>query len=140
MEPLVGVVPENAAVSGLFICTFAIPHRHMERGGHGLPKVLPQPAMLDLSMPCRQAALETALWQFQEWPTHGTGAGGLQPSTTPLDNPNRTPMAFLGTAVHAGDGGTRTRLLATLHLSPITMKIKSSLTFYRLLLKNTNDT
>jgi hypothetical protein len=44
----------------------------MARGCHGLPKVLPWPAMPYPSTPCR--------------------AGGLQPSSTPLDTPRRTPI------------------------------------------------
>jgi hypothetical protein len=37
-------------------------HWRMEKGGHGLPKVSPGPAIPDTSMPCRQAIPETALW------------------------------------------------------------------------------
>jgi hypothetical protein len=48
----------------------------MERGGHGLPKVSPGPAMLYLSMPCGWAIPKTALRPFQGWPAHRTG--GLQ--------------------------------------------------------------
>jgi hypothetical protein len=35
-------------------------HRHMARGGHGLPKVLSGPAMPEPSMPCGRATPETA--------------------------------------------------------------------------------
>jgi hypothetical protein len=63
----------------------------MSRGGHGLPKVLPGPAMPDPSTPCRLAAPETALWLFQRCPAHRTG--GLRPS---LDTPRRTPFTVLG--------------------------------------------
>jgi hypothetical protein len=62
----------------------------MARGGHGLPIVSPWPAMPCLSMPCRRATPETALWPFQEWPARRES--GLWPSLTPLDTPRRTPM------------------------------------------------
>jgi hypothetical protein len=61
--------------------------------GQGFPKVSPGPAMLDPSsfMPCGLATPETALWPFQGWwSTHR--AGGLQPSSTPLDTPRHTPV------------------------------------------------
>jgi hypothetical protein len=60
------------------------------RGGHGVPKVSLGPAMPYPSMPCRLATPETDLHPFQEWPAHS--AGGLRPSSTPLDIPRRTPM------------------------------------------------
>jgi hypothetical protein len=71
---------------------FASPSRHgrMARGGHGLPKVSPVPAMPYPSLPCGWATTETALQPFLAWPTHR--AGGLRSSSTPLDNPRRTPM------------------------------------------------
>jgi hypothetical protein len=62
----------------------------MGRGGHGLPKVSPEPAMPDPSMPCGRATHETALWPFQEWPAHRVG--DLRPSSTSLDTPRCTPM------------------------------------------------
>jgi hypothetical protein len=37
----------------------------MARGGHGRPKVSPEPAMTYLSMPCGWFTSETALWSFQ---------------------------------------------------------------------------
>jgi hypothetical protein len=40
----------------------------MEKGGHGLSKVSPGPAMPYPSTPCRLATPETALWPFQWWP------------------------------------------------------------------------
>jgi hypothetical protein len=67
-----------------------IGHRHMARDGHGLPKVLFRPVMPYLSMPCRWATCETALLHFQGWPA--CKAGGLGPSSNPLDTPLRTPM------------------------------------------------
>jgi hypothetical protein len=65
-------------------------HRRMARGGHGLPKVSPRPAMLYSSMPCSQATPETNLWPFQTW--RARRVGGQRPSSTPLDNPRRTCM------------------------------------------------
>jgi hypothetical protein len=47
-------------------------------------------AMPYLSMLCRQAIPETALRSFPGWPARK--AGGLQPSSTPLDTPRRTPI------------------------------------------------
>jgi hypothetical protein len=47
----------------------------MARGGHGLPKVSPGPAMIYPSTPSGWATPETA-WQGKE--------GGLWPSSTPL--------------------------------------------------------
>jgi hypothetical protein len=60
-------------------------HGRMGRGGQGLLKVSPEPAMSYPSTPCEQAIPETALWPFQEWSTRR--AGGLRPSSTPLDTP-----------------------------------------------------
>jgi hypothetical protein len=51
------------------------------RSGHGLPKVLPRPAMLDPSTPCGRAT---------GWPT--CRAGDLRLSSTLSDTPRRTPM------------------------------------------------
>jgi hypothetical protein len=65
-------------------------HGCMARGDHGLTKVSPAPAMPYRSMPCGQATPETALQPFQGWPAHR--AGGLLPSSTPLDTSRRTPM------------------------------------------------
>jgi hypothetical protein len=65
-------------------------HGHMARGGHRLPKFSPRPAMPFPSTPCGRATLETALQLFQGLPA--CKAGGLRPSSTPLDTPRRTPM------------------------------------------------
>jgi hypothetical protein len=51
--------------------------------GHGL-------AMPYLFTPCGWATPETALWLFWGWPA--CKAGGLRPSSTPLDTPRRTPV------------------------------------------------
>jgi hypothetical protein len=45
--------------------------------------------MPDLSMPCGRATPEMTLGLFQGWPAHK--AGNLQPSSTLLDTPRRTP-------------------------------------------------
>jgi hypothetical protein len=66
-------------------------HGRMGRGGHGLPKVLPGPAMPDPSTPCGRATPKTALWPFQGWPT--CKVGGLWQFPTLLDTPRRTPMS-----------------------------------------------
>jgi hypothetical protein len=50
----------------------------------GLSKVSPGPAMPDPSTPCGQAAPKMG------WPA--CRAGGLQPSSTPLDTPRRTGL------------------------------------------------
>jgi hypothetical protein len=65
-------------------------HKRMAWGGHGLPKVSCGPAMPNPSTPCGRATSETASWLFQGWPA--CRAGGLRPSSTPLDTPRRTPM------------------------------------------------
>jgi hypothetical protein len=62
----------------------------MAMGIHGLPKVSPGPAMPDPSTPCGRATPETALHQFLVWPDRK--AGGLRPSSTPLDTPRRTGL------------------------------------------------
>jgi hypothetical protein len=56
----------------------------------GVPKVSPGPAMPNPATPCRQNTPETALWPFQGWPARWSG--GLQPSSTALETPRRTPM------------------------------------------------
>jgi hypothetical protein len=66
-------------------------HRRMARGGHGLPKVLPGPAMINRSMPCGRASPETVLWPFQGWPAQR--AGGLRLSFTLLGTPCRALMS-----------------------------------------------
>jgi hypothetical protein len=65
-------------------------HGCMARGGHGIPKVLPGPALPYPSTPCGGATPEMALWLFQGFPAHM--AGGLRPYFTPLDTPCRTRM------------------------------------------------
>jgi hypothetical protein len=47
------------------------------------------------STPCGLTTPETALRPFLGWPGHR--AGGLRPSSTPLDTPRRTPMIFPST-------------------------------------------
>jgi YD repeat-containing protein len=42
-------------------------HGRMARGAHGLPKVLPRPAMPYLSTLCQRVTPETALWPWQSW-------------------------------------------------------------------------
>jgi len=49
-------------------------HGRTARGGHGLPKVSPGPAMPDPSMPCGRATPETALQQFRGRPAHRVGS------------------------------------------------------------------
>jgi hypothetical protein len=61
----------------------------MTRGGHGLPKVSPGPAMRYLSLPCGRATPEMTSWPlqpFQGWPTR-------RPSSTPLDTQRGTPLS-----------------------------------------------
>jgi hypothetical protein len=65
-------------------------HRRMARGGHGLPKVSPEPTMPYPSSPCGQATPQTALRSVPGWPA--CRASSLRPSCTPLDTPCHTPM------------------------------------------------
>jgi hypothetical protein len=58
----------------------------MARVDHGLGSAMPYP-----SLPCGRVTPETALRLFPAWPAHRVG--GLQPSSTPLDTPRRTPMS-----------------------------------------------
>jgi hypothetical protein len=67
-------------------------HRRMTRGGHGLPKVSPRPAMPYTFTLCGQATPEMTLRPFERWPAHR--ATGLGPSSTPMETPRRTPMCF----------------------------------------------
>jgi hypothetical protein len=62
----------------------------MARGGEGLTKVSPGPAMPNSSMPCRWATPEMALQAFQGWPA--CSADGLRRFPTRLDTPRGTPM------------------------------------------------
>jgi hypothetical protein len=57
----------------------------MARGVHRLLKVLPRLAMPDPSRPCGRDTIETASQPFLWRPAHR--AGGLRPSSTPLDTP-----------------------------------------------------
>jgi hypothetical protein len=57
----------------------------MARGGHGLPKVSPGPAISYPPTPCERATPETALHE---------GGGSLLASSTPLDTPRRTPKVI----------------------------------------------
>jgi hypothetical protein len=62
----------------------------MGRGGHGLSKVSPRPAMSNPSTPCGRATTKTALWLFRGW--RALRMGGLRAST-PLDTPRRTGLS-----------------------------------------------
>jgi hypothetical protein len=64
---------------------------HMERGGHGLPKVSLRSGMPYPSRPCRRATPEVA--PLQGWPAHWFG--GLWLSSTPLDTPHHTPTEYV---------------------------------------------
>jgi hypothetical protein len=63
----------------------------MARGGHGLPKVLLGPALLDPSTPCGWATPETALRPFHGWLAFRAGSLCSFNSTTLSDTPRRTP-------------------------------------------------
>jgi hypothetical protein len=56
----------------------------MAKGGYGLTKAPPGPAMSYPSMPCGLATSETALWLFHGWP--GYRAGSLHLLSTPYEN------------------------------------------------------
>jgi hypothetical protein len=73
-----------------FASSFKLPsYIRMARGGHGLPKVLPGPAMPCSSTPCGRATPETALQPFQEWPApKGRSAAVFYPLGDP------TPYAY----------------------------------------------
>jgi hypothetical protein len=62
----------------------------MARGIHRLPKVSLGPAMPYPSTPFGRATPKTALQPFLGWPA--CRAGGLRPSSTPLDTPRRTGL------------------------------------------------
>jgi hypothetical protein len=62
-------------------------HKRMARGGHGLPQVLPRPAMPYPFTSCGWATPETAV-------STGCRVGGLRSSSTLLDTPSRTPMFY----------------------------------------------
>jgi hypothetical protein len=69
-------------------------HGRMGRGGHGLTKASPGPALPNASTPCGRAIPKTALQPFLGWPARR--AGGLRSSSTLLDTPRRTPMSMRG--------------------------------------------
>jgi hypothetical protein len=81
-----GQLPTGAATDS----KFTMRHDRMKRGGHGLPKVSPGHVMPYSYAPCRQATSETALQPFQGLPARR--AGGLWPSSIPLDTPHHIPM------------------------------------------------
>jgi hypothetical protein len=64
----------------------------MAKGGYGLHKVLPGPAMPYPSTPCGWSTPETALHR----------AGGLQLASNLLDTPRRTPMIKTRRSVYLG--------------------------------------
>jgi hypothetical protein len=68
--------------------------RAYDKGRPWIPstKASPGPAIL-----YRPAAPAMALWPFQGWPARR--AGYLQPSSTPLGTPRRTPMTLFQTSV-----------------------------------------
>jgi hypothetical protein len=59
----------------------------MARGIHELLKVSPRPTMPNPSTPYGRTTPKTAIWPFWRWPARR--AGGLKPSSTPLDTPYR---------------------------------------------------
>jgi hypothetical protein len=65
-------------------------HFRMARGDHGLPKISLGHAMPFPIYALHRTLPETALWPLQGRPAHR--AGGLRPSSTPLDTPRRTSM------------------------------------------------
>jgi hypothetical protein len=65
-------------------------HSRRARGGYGLPKVSPRPAVPYPFMPYGWASPETALRPFEQWPVRRVGV--LRPSSTPLDTLRHTPM------------------------------------------------
>jgi hypothetical protein len=60
------------------------------RGIHGRTKVSCGPAMPNTYTPCGRATPQTALRPFGGWPARR--AGGLRPSSSPLDTPSRTGL------------------------------------------------
>jgi hypothetical protein len=87
---LLNSCPKQHKSFSAFIPTVTEKHWRMARGGHGLPKVSPGPAMLDPITSCGWAIPKMVLRLFQGW--HARKAGGLQPSSFLLDTPRRTPM------------------------------------------------
>jgi hypothetical protein len=80
-----------------------IEHGRMARGGHGLPKVSPRPAIPYPSTPCGWAIPETAVRPVQGWSAQRLG--GLRPSSTLLNTPHRTPMGKNEWQSWKGSGG-----------------------------------
>jgi hypothetical protein len=74
------------------ILRFTIRHGCMAKGSHGLPKVSHGPALPFLFTLCGRATPEMTLRPYQGWPV--CRAGGLRPSSIPLDTPRRKPMRF----------------------------------------------
>jgi hypothetical protein len=69
------------------------PQARTGRGIHGLPKVSPSPVKPNPYTPCGQSTPQTALRPFEGWPA--CRAGGLRPSSSPLDIPSRTGLVLL---------------------------------------------
>jgi hypothetical protein len=63
------------------------------RGIHGLPKVSCGPAMPNPCTLCERATPQTDLRPFGGW--LACRAGGLWPSSSPLDTPRRTGLPFI---------------------------------------------
>jgi hypothetical protein len=72
----------------LSVLRYSCYHRRMARGGHGLARVSPRPAMPYPSTPVGGIPL----WPFQGWPAFRVG--GLRPSSTLLDTPRCTPIGL----------------------------------------------
>jgi hypothetical protein len=84
----------------------------MSRGGHGLPKVSPRPAMAYPSTSCRWATPEMTLQPSQGCPVRR--ANVLQLAITPLDTPRRTlglqeKSSFFNARDKSENGTTRCR-------------------------------
>jgi hypothetical protein len=86
----------------------------MARNGYGLPNVSLGPAMPDPSTPFGRATLETTLRPFQGWPARR--AGGLGPSSTPLDTPRPTPL----------HPGFRRRMFEMMHYGLICLRFRGN--------------
>jgi hypothetical protein len=68
------------------------------------------------SMPCRRATPEAALRPFQGWPTRK--AGGLQPSSTPLDTSHRSPLLICLFTLSVSNGNEEEASLTNGHARP----------------------
>jgi hypothetical protein len=73
-------------------------------GIHGHPNVSPRPTQPGLSTPCGWATPKTALRSFRRW--HAHRAGGLRPSSTPLDTPCHTGVVEAASRRCRGRVGT----------------------------------